>query len=268
MNEGIKISQLGFDASTTGDRNLLMSSGWPLLKIEKTGTINLNGSVDTDIYTHNLGYPPFFLIEVYDTNKTYMVGPRQRTAEPRYYVTNTKLAIQGAGDGSLPNFNIRYYICRLPLDQPFQAPTYSLSDDSSAQRDNNIGIKVLKSGKDSSSTDLRDYTLHSGTRSPQVHSVTTGPLKQVGSFDYELTWKNDLGYNPLYFAFQRNDSQQNVLGVTIPPGQWFGPINISTWNPNSTAVQDLTAFDVGTGYASIVIFKDPFLIAGAQQVAV
>lgn len=267
---GIKVSQLGFDAPDTGDQNLLMSSGWPLLKIEHTDTLTLDGFVSTTIYNHNLQYPPFFLIFQYNDDSlvplhsspgaTLLKGPRQRQADPRFYVTDTKLAIEGAGDGTLPPIKIRYYICRLPLNQPFQAPIYSLSNDNSAKRDNDIGIKILKEGKESTSNDLRDYTLHSGTRSPQVHNITTAPLQKFGTNNYQLTWTNDLDYFPLYFAFQRNDT---VFPEDV--GRWYGPVNIAPYTQGVSS--NLTAFDISDqSYASIIVFKDPFLFPNSQQV--
>lgn len=262
--EGIKVSQLGYDAENAADQNLLFSSGWPNLKIEKTGTASLFAGVDQDIYVHNLGYPPFFLIEQFDSNGSRIAGVRQRLSDPQYYVTDNKLAVHGGTDITLPTFNIRFYICRLPLDQPFQAPTYRLSGESQGAKKENFGVKVLKLGKNSGSTDLRDYTIHSGTRSPQVHSVTTGALGLVAPDDYELTWVNDLGYNPLFFAFTNN-------GNVFPEfaGQWFGPDNILGGQEleNPTAVSDLTAFSVEAGVlGSIVIFKDPYLPDNPQTV--
>lgn len=259
-DQGVKVSQLGFDAQDTGDINLLLSSGWPSLKIEATGVFNnLVTSIDTDIYTHNLGYPPFFIIYNCTNNKTFMVGPRQRTSEARFYVTETKLAIEGVGDGSLPPIDIRWYVCRLPINQSFQAPIYNLSSDGSAKRDNDVGIKIPKANADPNSKDLRDFNFHSGTRSPQLHNITTGPLVLSGTNSYELDWINDLGYNPLYFTFQRNDKI-----FPQDAGRWYGPIQVLQ---NSHG--DLQAFDVtDQSYASIVVFKDPFTPSSVKKISV
>lgn len=262
-NFGAKVSQTGFDVNTAADKDLLFSSSWPSLKIEKTGTAFISDTtVDVDIYTHNLGYPPLFIIFNYTSDKTFMIGPRQRQTEPRWYVTKNKLGMVGQGSLSLDPFNIRWYICRLPLDQPFQAPNIKLSSTASGQSSKDLGIKISKEGKDISSTDLRDFTLHSGTRSPMIHNVTTGLLALGSDGFYHLTWTNDLGYNPLYFSFTR------VEGV-LPAwdDHWFGPINLAALTIG-TAPYDLSAFDTtATSHASIVIFKDPFIAPQIQTLA-
>lgn len=257
-DQGVKVSQLGFDASDTGDVNLQMSSGWPTLKIEATGVFNnLSPAVDTDIYEHNLGYPPFFLIFVYTDEKSYMQGPRQKTSEPRFYVTNTKLASESVSP-TLPPYNIRWYVCRLPLDRPFQAPIYSLSADGAGKREADVGIKIPKEGRDPNSVDLRDFNFHSGTRSPQIHNVTAGILTPGDGGFYYLTWKNDLGYEPLYFGFQKDD---NVFPEHAD--RWYGPINMSPGN-TLTSIQAFSPFAGGTG--SIIVFKDPFTPGSVRNI--
>lgn len=263
MGEGIKVSQLGYDAGDSGDQYLLFSSGWPLLKIAYTGTVTLDTSKDNVIFNHNLTYPPFFIMFNYTTGKSFMQGPRFRIADPRFYVTTSILGITGAGDGSLAPQNYRWYICRLPLDQPFTAPVYSLSNPAKGDRNQGIGLKVAKEGADINSTDLRDYTIHSGTRSPMVHSVTAGLMPQVGSSDYELTWINNLGYDPMYFSFSRSDFFANDVG------KWYGPVNLADLSSIHPGVQNLTAFSsLPLNYASIVVFKDPFLPSQTQRISI
>lgn len=63
-NYGIKIAKAGYDYDD-GDRRLIYNSTYPLLKMmaHGTGTLTLSsGSGSKTLYTHNLGYEPFFYV--------------------------------------------------------------------------------------------------------------------------------------------------------------------------------------------------------------
>lgn len=63
-NYGVKIAKEGYDYDD-GDRRLIFNSIYPLLKIKAigTGTITLSGGAGSKtVYTHSLGYMPFFYV--------------------------------------------------------------------------------------------------------------------------------------------------------------------------------------------------------------
>jgi len=63
-NIGIKIAKTGYGVGD-GDKRLIYHSNYPLLKIFQhgTGTLTLSGGVGSKtIYTHDLGYKPFFYV--------------------------------------------------------------------------------------------------------------------------------------------------------------------------------------------------------------
>lgn len=56
MTYGIKVSKAGFDVKTCGDKDLVMSSQFNMLKTKATGTIGTLSSI-----AHGLSYVPIFL---------------------------------------------------------------------------------------------------------------------------------------------------------------------------------------------------------------
>jgi len=63
---GVKIAKSGYGIGD-GDKRLIFNSGYPLLKIleHDTGTLTLSsGEGSKTIYTHDLGYKPFFYVYI------------------------------------------------------------------------------------------------------------------------------------------------------------------------------------------------------------
>ena len=109
--------------------------------------------------------------------------------------------------------SVRYYVFRNPLNTNFQASNINLAQTQQGTNHQDFGIKFAKPGKNTSSTDLRDYTIHSGTKSLQVHQVIYAPLGTIPSSDtfYSgitgLKYLTDLPYDPVFFAFYSPDNQ-------------------------------------------------------------
>lgn len=259
MTWGMKASQLGYDVTTAADYQLLYSSEWPLLKIEAQGTVTItNLAADQVLYTHNLGYVPMFWI--FDTSggsggldgnlDTYAFGPG-------FGANSTNLKYFGDGF-TAGTRTIRYYIFRLDLDTSFTAPTINLSPGSQTIVDG-YGIKVAGPGKDVSSTDYRDFVVHTNTRSPMVHMVESKVLSTSSPSDpffsapaYKGTWTHNLGYSPLYFAFLKDYAASGYYTPLVPG------------NGNHGITRDSNSLVVHTSLTnqrvSVVLFKDQLLI--------
>jgi hypothetical protein len=246
-NFGAKGSPPGYDVRMAIDYLLQFNSSWPLLKIHDTGTFS--GTV-----THNLGYPPFHML----TRPAAGVGSADGRIEQHasnYSVDSTTLS-RNSGSGS-PG----YFICRLPLDQDFTAAILAGSTSASVPSDD-YGFKLTKPGKSINSTDLRDYALHSSTRSPMIQQVKHGAMSNTGGgLGYEYTVTHNLGYTPIAFAFLKPGT--NSLGlaedryaIVMPPigvaGRYYEP-NAST----VYVTADNTMF-TETPEVSVVILKEPF----------
>ena len=260
MTFGMKASQLGYNVNTAADYQLLYSSEWPLLKIEAQGTATITDSgADQVIYTHNLGYCPMFWIYDISGSNSGLVGN---------FTMQFNTSQFGANTTELKYFNnfatsgvhyIRYVIFRLDLDTAFTAQNINLSPGSQTLIDN-YGIKVAGPGKSITSTDYRDYTVHSDTRSPMVHSVLaqniSTPDSTIFPGGYSATWTHTLGYKPMYFVYIKSTSY--IPGI----GYYTGMLGDGSGNQFldfvGTSIR-VSSFATGDR-ASIVILKDQLLL--------
>lgn len=123
------MSEPGIDVKTSGLKNLLFHSSYPLLKIKLSGsgtvTPGVTGSDEIfDIYTHNLGYIPMFdfFIQWYDPSTGVKNSNYKRTTISdglaggfnnlyTAYTTTTQLKLAlnlTLGDGA--SLSYRYYL--------------------------------------------------------------------------------------------------------------------------------------------------------------
>lgn len=254
MDYVVKGTPPGFDVKETIDYLQSFNSGWPLLKIEHTdvATINQNGT-PAIIYTHNLGYAPVYFISV--------------DGEFNAFAQHIGIGVDAsvlAYDGTFvsgASVQIRYYICRLPLDQDFNAPII----DGSTYRelsDNDYVFKLARSGKSVHSQDLRDFSLHSNTRSLMVHKVNHGLIESLEMGFVTRERQHGLDYVPHAFCYVRWGG--NSLGYD--PDYWYivapiGSFQSSWYTLDSTNIKFWGASDVpttGPTSVSFVILKDPF----------
>jgi hypothetical protein len=248
---GAKLSQAGYDVNSAGNQDLLFSSSFPTLKEEKTGTYTgVNTNTDVLIYEHNLGYVPFFLVQINKGSGSEMIS------DNTWFVDENKLYTRDA-----TNYKYRWTIYRLPLYQDFFSDSDQQASISQNAISKDFGMKFAKEGKDLSSTDLRDFTIHSRGRTPLIHAVSTKDW-HTGDTRHEL--KHILSYVPLAFGFTQS-------GVTsFPPfGKTYQVFPNPQANPGIGRTND-TVFigsDPTTSTkTSIVILKDPFITNDYKKV--
>ncbi|MEO5499469.1 MAG: hypothetical protein ABIR46_03145 [Candidatus Saccharimonadales bacterium] len=247
---GAKGSVKGFDVKTVTDYLQLFNSSWPHLKIEHGGvaTINLSATPQT-IYTHNLGYPPFFII---------MIDGKFDAKPTGIGVDSTILGYDGSyGVGGTLTFY--YYVCRLSLADNLTTADVSGSVATTDTNDD-YGLKVMKPGKDITSTDLRDYALYSSSRSLMVHKVDYG-VSALNAGYYTRTVAHGLSYIPLGFCFVKLGT--NSIGANPTYHYSVAPsvgVAVSDYNIDATNMNMRTdSFYVsGAPNFSSVILKDPF----------
>lgn len=237
---GIKVSQPGFNVKSAGDPNFYFSSSWPWLKVALTDqtTFNAAGKV---VISHDLKYPAFAL------GYSSVDGPRIATADDS---SNIFSGTAGA--------TLRYYIYRLPLNVPFQSSQQHVTPVGQQTINRDFGFKFAKRGKDVTSSDLRDYTIHSGTRSPLVHKVIYEPLAPIATGDYNgifgLEWQNELPYFPIYFAYAVNNGVFTPLDsvTTLTP-------KINYDGLGTAFIRGIVINDLGRSsqFGCFVILKDP-----------
>lgn len=254
---GLRASQKGYDVQEASDSQLLFSSSWPLLKIEQQGSFNTNDvTVAETVYTHNLGYKPFFIIyETTDGTSRYATPLFDGT---QFGVNTTELKFFGSyfRTGAKTFY---YYIFRLPLTTDYEAPIINETDTTRSLIDN-YGLKVTKQGEDISSTDMRDYVIHSSCRSPMVHKVDNGGFTFNGT-DYVFSTTYSLSYLPWIRCFFNYADTIGTDTTYLYP--YFGG-NGSTYlksTPGSVEIHNASGpFGADPLNATTVIFKDPFTI--------
>lgn len=241
---GIKLAQPGHDVTTAGDQELLFSSSWPVLKIIYEGVFSgLSSDNPLILVSHNLGYVPAFV--AYLPGSTYVLGGVNVSAD-------TKNIYWHPGGGGKAPFTVQVAIIvfDLNIEQNFVAPQIQVSTSAQAHGDDNFGIKLTKEGKDISSSDLRDYIIHSSSRGPMVHAVVNGlgnakgPVGTTKNFVYT----HDLPYNPMFFAYMQVSDDKYFL--------------VSTFAAIKTSGNQISIIAINSDKkASIVVLKDPFQIA-------
>lgn len=230
----------GYDVKTAADYLLSFNSEWPLLKVHDTG--NYSGAVN-----HNLGYPPFHFLA-----STFVPGAIDELSDT--YGVDSSVLERSSGSGSP-----RYYIFRLDLTQNFTAPILS-SDVSTTPKNDDYVFKMTKPGKDTSSTDMRDFALHSNTRSPMVHKVSHGTMTGTPE-NWYYTVPHGLTYVPTVFPFIK----PNANSAGLNPNRYFivpPPIGVGIANyivdATNVIVFGGTLLD-SAPQCSVVVLKDPFL---------
>lgn len=248
---GLRVSLPGYDINKVVDYLQQFNSSWPLLKVHDTGVSNT--TVD-----HNLGYVPFFIT-------TNPGGGVDQFSHEGLSMSDTQLV---RDSDSTSDF--RYFIFRLNITENYTAPNID-GGTTKTDIDHDYGIKVSKPGASAESTDMRDFAIHSSTRSPAVHKVASGPMvEEDGDLYFEI--EHGLPYTPLVFAFIK--PTDNTLGY--PEDRWgvvMPPVGVS--GRHFTVDEDLTTGHGGPGKvcvmalkqgvdwfrkaeASIVVLKDPF----------
>ena len=250
---GIKVAQPGYDVETASDNELLFSSSWPLLKIVYEGDYIISSDQTQTIYAHNLGFPCAFFICDYTsgyskTNPTLNLTIGSNSSQLIYFMGRASLTFP---------ISIHFYIFYLDLTKDFTGKIVSQSYETPGFRTTNIGIKVAKPGKNVYSTDLRDYSVHSGTQSPIIHQIVTETTQSVNSGGQNIqaiVAQHNLGYFPLFFPFVSDGSGNYFFtgNFTQSVPRVFGTTNQSQI--------ELGLSEVTTNPATLIIFKDPYTV--------
>lgn len=236
-----KGSPQGYDVHDAIDYLLSFSSEFPLLKVHETGT-------STGTVNHDLGYYPFFLT----TNSTFIPGSVDQVSYSEWGVSTSQL-VRSSGAT-----NTRYFIFRLNLETNFTADIFP-GITSKTPEESSFVFKISKDGKDISSTDLRDFSLHSNTKSPMVHKVDNGTMTSSG--DWTRTISHGLSYTPVVFAFIRVGN--NAFGLAqnryyvVPPQIGITPFDYTVTATSVTVRASGPDFS-DAPQVSIVVLKDPF----------
>jgi hypothetical protein len=196
VKSGLKVALPGYDAQTAPDYDLSFSSNWPMLQVVKTfpytitsadvntpdpafGTVSEVGAVT--LY-HNLGYYAFADVWQYspDSRFTNVVAERlnSRVGYQMYFGKNSiKIpvsTISGFGTNVILPVGTVLSVKVYTFDFT-QAFSYAavLPPVSPSTYDPHVGIKIVRTGRNIASRDLRDFIFHSKGSAPQILTVQT-----------------------------------------------------------------------------------------------
>lgn len=242
---GIRVAQKGFSADTCADEQLLFSSAWPTLKTHAAASFTIpDATQDVTIFTHSLGYPPVFMVFTTGTYVNSSPGSSLAVGSANaesFVVDINTLKYLGATNGNPPgSITGYYYIFRQKMTDTVLPRSFNTARGVPAVS-NDIGFKIAKAGKSTSSTDFRDFVIHSSARSPQIHM--TGQVTIPGGGTVLI--HHGLGYPPLYLLYNvlsglyhmSSNSQEVIVGA-------------DTSNITLSGVPGLVFY--------YLVFKDPF----------
>lgn len=235
----------GNDVDTAVDYLNTFNSSAPLLKVHET-------NVSSSTVTHNLGYFPLFFI-MYPSGG-YVPGAVNQFSSTEWSVTTSQL-VRSSGTGS-----IRYFIFRQSLEVNFSAP-YVDGGKSPITSSSNYVFKLSKPGTAVNSQDMRDYSLHSNTKSPMIHKVDYGAMTLISGSYYRVV-AHGLPYTPTVIVYMKPGTNSlglsaNNYGMVMPPvgvsGRYF-------------VVDYAVSGQGGVGY--VTVWADPFYFSTPPQISV
>lgn len=246
---GIKVSRVGFDVNTCADNELLFSSDFPLLKMSSTGTYTVSADVGAvTLETHGLGYYPAYTIYYTTDGLTNQLDPSSG-----FYITcdNDKLYLDTTvafGNGIQ---EIQWTIYRQDLFSIVDYGSLNTTPTSQGVTDD-YGIIVSKSGAGILTGDPRQLAIDSRKRSLIIHQVDNVEFISGTVYPDIPSVTHNLGYPPLYFSYEKYESDGLVR-------QWSdvgGPFN----GASDTEIILYTTGAAGVptnATVSFIVFKDP-----------
>lgn len=240
-----KLAQRFFDVRTADDKDLVFSSEFPTLKEEATGIFSADsmGTTGNDVlvYEHNLKYEPFYT--VFDEDGEFLIdtGPIFSVDKNRFYIRDST--------SIPPTGKFRWVIYRLPLYEEFISTVSGGASIPIDNIDDQYVFKMAKQGKSVNSKDLRDFTIHSKTRTPLVHIVSP---KEWTDEDGQHIVEHGLLYNPLAFGFRQLAGGKTT--TVSASGQATPYIRLK----QDTGEVVIVSAKASSPITSIVVFKDPF----------
>lgn len=232
----------GYDVQSAADYLLSFNGSWPLLKLHETSTFTSNVS-------HSLGYTPLYMVATSDGRIDQFAG----------LSTNTGISTSSLLYGSLSGTR-RYFLYRLDITTNYTAPIIADSTARVSENQNYV-FKMTKPGKDITSTDMRDFALHSNTRSPMVHKVVEQAMT-VGPDGWNTTINHGLSYTPTVFVFIKPNinvggySTDRYMLLSPPVGSQDAYYEVNSSFISTVAFGDI--FNGGVPRVAAVILKDPF----------
>jgi hypothetical protein len=274
---GFKVSKPGFNASTTAGENLVFDSSWPSLPIALEVNVpnTITGfSSPNIVIPHNLGFPPFAMVWAYGPDPN---GSGINNVVGRFIAMtdDTNVYINGKAEVNpfYTNFTatkLRVLIYNLDLSTDID---YALApgDTFNLPYDKDYGVKVTLPGKDISSTDMRDFAIHSRCQSPLILAVKTQQTVSPSN-NKTVCYISKLSYPVWVYGFIKAGasglaSSLGVPAATYIPAPYYSQAYPRVFTDGFTAYLDW----IGTGSfqdegATILVLRDPMFASNPLTV--
>jgi hypothetical protein len=286
MSAGIFITQIGVSVPTAADYQFVFNSNWPSLACAYDNLVTIGAGASMTL-PHNLGFPPFtqgFLIQ----NGVSMGRIFAQSESFEGYQSNVTLSFDKTNvyltnnDTVSWTVDVKCYNLDVTQQANYNLPTYPTF---TKVYDPSVGIKVSKFNKGITSTDLRDFILHSRAQSPATLAVVTGNSPLVtGATQGEIIYVNPAAtaivsntavpYIPWTFAFYSLDG--NIYTGLAPGNQQTGVLfslsqdilNFITGSSNPGALLNISSLysSYPNANGSLVVLRDPLLVPSNAQV--
>jgi hypothetical protein len=253
---GVKISQPGISASTASPTQLIFDSSWPSLA---TAFSNLGSFTAATFYAipHNLGFPAFTKIWLLDANKNPVAN--QGVIADNFGFDSTNVYLQFLSNANAVYYYINCYNLDVSIDVDYPTLPYI-----GAQQpyDPSYGIKISKDGKSATSTNPKDYILHSRYRSPLIKAVKTDKTANSAN-PTVIQYVNSDNKATLNYGFIKLKS---ALISGVPAGAYlYAPYYAQSY-PITTTDGITTYLKLFNGDGgSLVILRDPLFAPTIQQ---
>lgn len=253
---GIKVAQAGYDVETAADYQLTFNSAWPSLQeaFDKTYHVGVGAVVTVP---HNLGFYPF-AFGFASQNGRYLgrIG-YANLPTLSMYIGQNNIYLQGSLSEAY-DVNVTCYNLDLTKQADYTQPLPSGLQESYSP---DYGIKMVKPGRDISSSDLRDYIIHTRAQSPAVLSVLTEQSGVADGALYSITYTNPVGITNWVHGL-------SVVTGTIYESKVYQSAGFAVQSALGVSISGATyklTYSGGTG-GTIVVLRDPLF--GNNDVAV
>ena len=258
-SSGLKVSRIGFDVNEASDKQLAFNSEWTLLPIEAEGdfdvTDDMYGLTSVDIFTHNLGYAPVFMVCAYMNNGETI---DDISGMIDVYCNSTKLYGVVSADYDQTTFvrkpvncHIHWKIFRRDIVTQYSSPNINITD-ATKEKDGDYGFIMTLPGKDIRSKDLRDFSIRSDVR--QLMVAKSGYTQNTrGENVY-----HGLGYKPMYLFYIERDHLGNIGNGTFKITGTADDARISS--TEDTLTYSFNTYS--TQNVAYILFKDTLMANG------
>lgn len=274
---GIRVTQIGVSEPFAADYQFVFNSDWPSLAIafEKNVDVPYTSTVTVP---HGLGFYPLVMgwtiLNGISIGRTFGVSGNLSGPQNDVVLTfddkNIYLNNQGVYNQVTYTISIKCYNIDISQKVDYTLPQFPTVK---STYDPTTGIKVVKSGKKITSTDLRDFILHSRAQAPAVLSIVTDVTTNSQGGKY-IGYNNPANYVPWTLAFVGGPGQHTTYAPLAPGAQQsgyaFALLSASEAKaqgvPQTRIFKSFTPLYPNNTFGSLVVLRDPLVVANTKSV--